>query len=111
MMTNCGLDDRNTTMKTITNDSNDTPEHVCSSRTVKTAHNTSNDMLNKVLEMGVNHITEKRSSLVNDTSTAMDKDHPIDEKISCLDNTDDRSTVKWRVDTSREMYTRWLVNG
>ena len=111
MMTNYGLDDHNTTMKTKANDSNDTSDHVCPSRTVKTTHNTSNDMLNKVLETGVNHITEKRSSLVNDAPTATDMDHPIDKKISCRDNTDDGSTVKWRMDTSSEMYTRWLANG
>lgn len=74
MMTNCGLDDRNTTMKTNVNDSNDTPERIYTSRTVETTHNTSNDMLNKVFEMGVHNNSEKRSSLVNDKSTAMDTD-------------------------------------
>ena len=96
MMTNYGPSNRRSTLKTNANESNDTPEHVCPSRTVETTHNTSNDTLNKVVEIGIYLYSEKKSSLVNDRSTVIDTDHPIDKKISFRDNTDNGSTVKWR---------------
>ena len=72
--------------------------------------NTSNAMQREVPEISKYHNTDKKSSLVNDTSATMDTDHPNDEMDSQRDNTDNKSTVEWRLNTSRERDTHWLVN-
>ena len=72
--------------------------------------NTRNAMQREVPEIGKYHNTDKKSSLVNDASAAMDTDHPNDKMGSQRDNTDNKSTVEWRLNKSRERDARWLVN-
>ena len=110
MMTNCAPNNRYYAKKTSTNDSKDNSRHVSSRRSTEMTRNTSNAMQREVPEIGKYHNTDKKSSLVNDTSAAMDTDHPNDEMDSQRDNTDNRSTVERRLNTSRERDTRWLVN-